>query len=227
MKRSFINAEIAKFIELCDKYCFRLPPFAFFTPDEWKTKGPEYDEIRDNALGWDITDFGSGDFMKIGLTLFTLRNGNLKNPEYQKPYAEKIMRVYEGQVTPYHFHWNKMEDIINRGGGNLVIQLYSATEDDKFSNEDVEVHVDGRRYKIPAGGKVILTPGESITLLPRQYHQFWAEPGSGVCLVGEVSKVNDDNTDNRFYEPTGRFPEVEEDEPARFVLCNEYNKFIQ
>ena len=69
-----------------------------------------------------------------------------------------------------------------------------------------------------------MTPGESITLLPRQYHKFWAEPGAGVCLVGEVSKVNDDNTDNRFYEEVGRFPEIEEDEPARFVLCNEYHK---
>ncbi|MGI6202432.1 MAG: D-lyxose/D-mannose family sugar isomerase [Eubacteriales bacterium] len=224
MKRSFINAEIQKFIELCDKFCFKLPPFAFFTPEEWKTKNHEYDEIRDNALGWDLTDFGSGDFMKVGLTLFTLRNGNMNNPNYQKPYAEKIMRVYENQVTPFHFHWNKMEDIINRGGGNLVIQLYKATDDDEFSTDDVEVQVDGRHYSIPAGGKVVLTPGESITLLPRQYHKFWAEPGAGVCLVGEVSKVNDDNTDNRFYEEVGRFPEIEEDEPARFVLCNEYHK---
>jgi D-lyxose ketol-isomerase len=224
MKRSFINAELQKFAELCDKFCFKLPPFAFFTPEEWKTKNHEYDEIRDNKLGWDLTDFGSGDFMKVGLTLFTIRNGNQNNPAYTKPYAEKIMRVYENQVTPYHFHWNKMEDIINRGGGNLIIKLYNATDDDKFSTEDVQVQVDGRRYSIPAGGTVVLTPGESITLLQRQYHAFWAEPGSGVCLVGEVSKVNDDNTDNRFYEPAGRFPPVEEDEPRRFVLCNEYDK---
>lgn len=224
MKRSFINAELQKFVELCDKFCFKLPPFAFFTPEEWKTKNHEYDEIRDNKLGWDLTDFGSGDYMKIGLTLFTIRNGNQNNPAYIKPYAEKIMRVYENQVTPYHFHWNKMEDIINRGGGNLIIKLYNATDDDKFSTDDVHVQVDGRRYSIPAGGTVVLTPGESITLLQRQYHTFWAEPGSGVCLVGEVSKVNDDTTDNRFYEPAGRFPAVEEDEPRRFVLCNEYDK---
>jgi ABC-type sugar transport system, auxiliary component len=117
-----------------------------------------------------------------------------------------------------------MEDIINRGGGNLVIKLYNSTEDDKFGTDDVQVQVDGRHYAIPAGGTVVLTPGESITLCQRQYHSFWGEPGSGICLVGEVSRVNDDNTDNRFYEEAGRFPPIEEDEPSKFVLCNEYDK---
>lgn len=224
MKRSFVNAELEAFAELCDKYSFRLPPFAFFTPEEWKKKNSEYDEIRINELGWDLTDFGSGDYKKIGLTLFTIRNGNLKNPADVKPYAEKIMRVYENQITPYHFHWSKMEDIINRGGGNLVVKLYNATDDDKFDTNDVLVQVDGRHYYIPAGGTVVLTPGESITLCQRQYHSFWGEPGAGTCLVGEVSKVNDDNTDNRFYEEAGRFPPIEEDEPSRFVLCNEFNR---
>ncbi len=226
MKRSFVNAELHAFAELLDKHCIKLPPFAFFSPEEWKqkfSKNSEYDEIRQNNLGWDLTDFGSGDYMKVGLTLFTIRNGNPKNPADKKPYAEKIMRVYENQVTPYHFHWSKMEDIINRGGGNLIVKLYNSTEDDKFDTTDVTVKVDGRHYTIPAGGTVTLTPGESTTLCQRQYHSFWAEEGAGICLVGEVSKVNDDNTDNRFYEEAGRFPPIEEDEPSRYVLCNEYD----
>jgi len=33
---------------------------------------------------------------------------------------------------------------------------------------------------------------------------------------------NDDNGDNRFYLPAGRFPEIEEDEPPYRLLCNEY-----
>ena len=36
------------------------------------------------------------------------------------------------------------------------------------------------------------------------------------------SARNDDNTDNRFYEKMGRFPEIEEDEPPYRLLCNEY-----
>jgi D-lyxose ketol-isomerase len=34
--------------------------------------------------------------------------------------------------------------------------------------------------------------------------------------------VNDDNADNRFYEEQARFTDIEEDEPAEYLLCNEY-----
>ncbi len=71
----------------------------------------------------------------------------------------------------------------------------------------------------------MLEPGESITLPTRQYHKFWGE-GSRV-LVGEVSNVNDDNIDNRFYEPVGRFPDIEEDEEPLYLLCNDYGKYYR
>jgi len=93
---------------------FALPPFACWSPDEWKGKGPEYDEIRNNQLGWDLTDFGSGDYDRLGLFLFTIRNGNVRNLS-GKTYAEKLLIVKGGQVTPYHYHKAKMEDIINKG----------------------------------------------------------------------------------------------------------------
>lgn len=50
-----------------------------------------YKEIKDNMLGWDITDFGHGDYEKIGLLMFTIRNGSLESDEYSKPYAEKLL----------------------------------------------------------------------------------------------------------------------------------------
>ena len=222
MKRSELNKIMREAVEFADKMNFKLPPFAYWSPEEWAEKGHEYDEIRDNMLGWDITDFGSGDFMKIGLLMFTIRNGNFTDPKYVKPYAEKLLIVEEGQITPYHFHWKKMEDIINRGGGNLMIKVYNSTEDGEFADTDVEVMVDGRRYFVPAGSVVCIKPGESITLPTGQYHKFWAEGGK--TLVGEVSKVNDDRVDNRFYEPTGRFPEIDEDEAPLYLLGNEYPK---
>ncbi len=224
MKRSTINNLIKENVAFLEKMNFKLPPFAFWTPAEWADKGAEYDEIRDNMLGWDITDFGSGDFDKVGLFLFTIRNGNIHNPKYNKTYAEKLLIVNENQVTPYHFHWHKAEDIINRGGGNLVVKLYNSTEDEKFADTPVTVNVDGHEYQIEAGGIVILKPGESITMQRGQYHSFWGEPGKGKVLVGEVSMVNDDNADNRFYEPAGRFPKIEEDEPVLYYLCSEYPK---
>jgi D-lyxose ketol-isomerase len=173
-------------------------------------------------LGWDVTDYGRGDFDRVGLLLFTLRNGNLKNPKYSKPYAEKMLISKVGQLSPNHFHWHKTEDIINRDGGTLMLQLWNATPGEELAGTEVSVRVDGRHFVIPAGGKVFLKPGESITLTPGTYHLFTAEDEK--VLAWEVSMVNDDLTDNRFYEPQARFTDIEEDEKAKFLLCNEYPK---
>ena len=223
MKRSEINAVIRKFEALLSKYSFALPPFLSWTPEQWQDKGHEYDEIRDNMLGWDVTDYGMGQFDTLGLALITIRNGNVHNPKYTKCYAEKIMMCDEGQLSPMHFHWNKMEDIINRGGGVMLIRVYNSTPDEDLDRENpVHVHMDGQELVVPAGTQVRVAPGQSISIQPYMYHDFEVEPGTGPVLIGEVSQCNDDNTDNRFYEPVGRFPAIEEDEPPYRLLCNEY-----
>lgn len=223
MKRSEINQCIKDMEKLIEEYRFALPPFCRWTPEEWKEKGSEYDEIRDNMLGWDITDYGLGKWNEVGFALITLRNGNQKNPEkYKKVYAEKLLMLKEGQHSPMHFHWNKSEDIINRGGGTLIIHLYNDNGDGELDDTDVLVHSDGREYYVKAGTGVELQPGESITLWPHQYHDFDVKTGTGDVLIGEVSMCNDDTTDNRFYEEVGRFPEIEEDEEPYRLLCNEY-----
>lgn len=227
MKRSKINACIREMEELAERHGFRLPPFCNFTPEEWLEKNREYDEIRDNMLGWDITDYGLGDWDKVGFALITLRNGNQNNPKYKKVYAEKLLMLKEGQHSPMHFHWNKSEDIINRGGGILIIHVYNDKGDGSFAETDVLINSDGRSYYVPAGTGVELKPGESITLWPHQYHDFDVKPGTGDVLIGEVSMCNDDNTDNRFYEEIGRFPAIEEDELPYRLLCNEYPKAVE
>jgi D-lyxose ketol-isomerase len=222
MKRSELNGIMRNAVKFAEKMGFALPPFAYWGPKDWETKGKEYDEIRDNMLGWDITDFGSGDFHKIGLLMFTIRNGNFNDNKYMKPYCEKLLIVEEEQITPYHFHWKKMEDIINRGGGNLLVQVYNSTEDEKLADTPVQISMDGRNYTAPAGTIVRVTPGESITLSPGMYHKFWGEKGTGTILVGEVSKVNDDRVDNRFLNREGRFPAIEEDAEPLYYLYTEY-----
>ncbi|MBR4026561.1 MAG: D-lyxose/D-mannose family sugar isomerase [Lachnospiraceae bacterium] len=222
MKRSKVNEAIREMEQMIDRQGIEIPPFCRWTPEEWATKDHEYDEIRDNKLGWDITDYGLGDFDKIGFSLITIRNGNKNNPKYTKPYAEKLLMIREGQMSPMHFHWYKMEDIINRGGGNLIITVYNSTEDGKLADTDVTIHSDGRCYTVRAGEQVCLTPGESITITPYMYHDFHVEEGTGAVLLGEVSMCNDDENDNRFYEPVGRFPAIEEDENAYRLLCTEY-----
>lgn len=225
MKRSEINKALKEMEAMIKDYRFALPPFCDFTPDEWKEKDHEFDEIRDNMLGWDITDYGLGRFDEVGFSLITLRNGNPKmSKKYPKPYAEKLLYIKEGQMAPMHFHWYKMEDIINRGGGNVLIRVYNSTSEGEFADTDVTVHCDGRAYTVPAGTQIKLKPGQSITVFQNMYHDFELEPGTGPVLLGEVSMCNDDEHDNRFKEPIGRFPEIEEDEPPYRLLCNEYPK---
>ena len=222
MKRSRINQVIKDMEALAKENGFHLPPFCSWTPEEWDEKGHECDEIRDNKLGWDITDYGLGRFDEVGFALITLRNGNVKmTDQYPKPYAEKLLMVKEGQMAPMHFHWNKMEDIINRGGGNVLITVYNSTAEGGLADTPVIVHMDGVRKCVPAGTKIRLTPGESLTVTPYLYHDFHVETGSGDVLLGEVSMCNDDENDNRFYEETRRFPQIEEDEAPYRLLCTE------
>ncbi|MFP4579769.1 MAG: D-lyxose/D-mannose family sugar isomerase [Candidatus Sumerlaeia bacterium] len=224
MKRSEINALMQQAKDFFQEHHFLLPPWAFWSPEQWKGKAEACAEIRDNMLGWDITDFGSDDFEKKGLLLFTIRNGNPNKDS--KVYAEKIMIVREDQETPWHFHWKKMEDIINRGGGTLVIDLYNSDENERFSSAPVQVKIDGVLHEVQPGGQVELAPGESICLYQGLYHRFYAKPGEGWVLTGEVSQVNDDTTDNRFYEAIGRFPEIEEDEAPMHLLVGDYPKYM-
>ncbi len=224
MKRSEINHILRSAKAFMGEKQFILPPWADWNVSNWRTNRENAGEVIENMLGWDITDFGSGDFIKRGLFLFTIRNGKFNVDK--KTYAEKIMIVEENQETPMHFHKAKMEDIINRGGGNLVIELYNATPDKKFDSSPVHFKTDGIKRTVAAGGKVVLTPGESICLEQGMYHRFYGEHGKGKILVGEVSMVNDDTADNFFYEPVGRFPVIEEDEQPLHLLVSDYEKFI-
>jgi len=224
MKRSEINSLLVSSIEFLEKMNFKLPPFAFLNAEDWKGQYQNFSGIIDNMLGWDLTDFGRGDFHKFGLLLFTIRNGNIKMNK--KPYAEKIMIVEEMQITPMHFHWSKMEDIINRGGGNLVLDLYNSDKEEQFSSEPVTVAIDGIMKTVKPGGSIILTPGESICLDHGVYHRFYGEKNKGKVLVGEVSAANDDVNDNHFIEKTGRFPVIIEDEKPVHLLVTDYLNYV-
>ena len=135
------------------------------------------------------------------------------------------MMVGVDQITPMHFHWHKTEDIINRGGGDLVIQLYNATPDETLADTDVTISTDGVQRTVKAGDTVVLKPGESITLPAYCYHKFWG--ANDAVLVGEVSAVNDDDRDNRFYEALPRYSTIEEDEPSYRLLCTDYPDYYQ
>ena len=223
MKRSQINQILQSAQAFFTQHQFHLPPWASWTEADWQGQGEACREVVDCQLGWDITDFGSGDFAQRGLTLFTVRNGKAGS-SYGKTYAEKIMVVDDGQETPLHFHFQKAEDIINRGGGKLLLQLWNSDGQGEKADTPVSVSIDGVRRTLEAGAVVSLAPGESICLTRGLYHRFW---GEGKVLVGEVSQVNDDFSDNRFYEDVGRFPSVDEDEAPWRLLVSDYAEKIR
>ena len=227
MKRSRINEIIREADAFIRSFGYVLPPFAHWTPEEMKARRAEISPIVERRMGWDITDYGQGRFDEIGLFLFTVRNGIADDLRRGRGmlYAEKIMISRRDQLSPMHRHYTKAEDIINRGGGRLVLELFMPDADGRIDPEtEVSVPVDGLIRRLPAGGHLALEPGESVTLLPGVWHAFRGEGGD--VLIGEVSTVNDDLSDNWFRDPIGRFSEVEEDEPPFRLLVSDYDRAL-
>jgi D-lyxose ketol-isomerase len=228
MKRSRVNEIMQEADSFIRSFGFLLPPFAYWSPETFERNLSNARGIVDARLGWDITDFGKGTFDETGLFLFTVRNGNQADLPTGRGmlYAEKIMISRQDQVTPMHRHNIKGEDIINRGGGTLMLELFMPDAEGNIDRKaEVTVPTDGVIRTLPAGGKLRLEPGESVTLLPGVWHTFWGE-GADV-LIGEVSTVNDDLTDNVFAEPIGRFAEIEEDEAPMHLLVADYDTWLK
>jgi len=226
MKRSEINAAIVWAKDLLKKNNITLPALAYWSMDDWKAKADQIDTVRKVMLGWDISDFGSNNFAELGAVLYTVRNGMMDDPTVGVPYCEKYIIMKEGQRLPKHYHVFKTEDIINRAGGVLRVFLWNADPVDGHQlDTDVTVWMDGVKHTFAAGEPIDVLPGNSITLPPYVAHIFGPKPGCGELVCGEVSKVNDDNTDNYFLEPTARFADIVEDEPRLHPLCNEYEIF--
>ena len=225
MKRSEINALIGWAKDFLARNNIRLPALAYWSPEELRRRNARLDAVRKLELGWDITDFGSNDFATVGAVLYTVRNGLADDPTVGVPYCEKYIVMKDGQHIPNHYHVFKSEDIINRAGGDISIRLWNADKTSgKMLETDVHVMMDGIEHVFRAGEEIVVRKGESITLSPYIAHVFGPKPGTGDGIIGEVSKVNDDHTDNYFLEPIARFADIEEDEPPANLLCNEYNK---
>lgn len=221
MRRSEINHIIRQADGFIRSFGYKLPPFAYWSAQLLVDRRPK--GIVDARLGWDITDYGQGRFDQLGLFLFTIRNGSPADLARGRGmlYAEKIMISRKDQLSPMHRHVIKAEDIVNRGGGKLVLELFNSTDNGEIDRHgEVVVPTDGVLQTLPAGGLLKLDPGESVTLLPGIWHAFWAEDKD--VLIGEVSTVNDDQSDNIFAEPIDRFSIVEEDEEPLHLLVSDY-----
>jgi D-lyxose ketol-isomerase len=227
MKRSRINEIIREADAFIRSFGYVLPPFAHWSPAEMQARRGGIDMIVERRMGWDITDYGQGRFDELGLFLFTVRNGLAADLAKGGGmlYAEKIMISRKDQLSPMHRHYLKAEDIINRGGGKLVLELFMPDKEGAIDPmAEVSIPVDGMIRRLPPGGLLKLEPGESVTLLPGVWHAFWGE-GADV-LIGEVSTVNDDMADNWFRDPIGRFSTIEEDEAPLHLLVSDYQNLL-
>ncbi|PTV97557.1 hypothetical protein C8J27_101673 [Rhodobacter aestuarii] len=227
MKRSEINEIIRDADRFIRSFGYILPPFAYFSPAEMQARRGEIEGIVSARLGWDITDYGQGDFANLGLFLFTTRNGRAEDLARGSGmcYAEKIMISRHNQISPMHRHVVKAEDIINRGGASLAIEMFASDAAGQIDpGAEVLVACDGVTKRLAAGEVLYLSPGESVTLMPGNWHKFWGEGGD--VLIGEVSTVNDDRTDNIFREPIGRFAQIEEDEDPLYLLVSDYEAWL-
>jgi D-lyxose ketol-isomerase len=221
MKRSEVDQAIEHAIGFFQAMSFSLPDYAYWSPADWLSNRTEMAEVLDLGLGWDVTDFGSGNLKSVGRTIFTLRNGR-GNLEYPKTYAQKVMYLPEGQKSIVHHHRSKMEDIFNQGGGNILVALWPVASGGGPSSGKLELSVSGRKTQVMDGGPIRLAPGNWVCIPPYTYHQFWAEEGHGAVLSTEISSVCNDFADNIFWPAGVRFPPIDEDTPARYVLCHEY-----
>jgi D-lyxose ketol-isomerase len=222
MKRSEINAVLRDADDMIRRFGHVLPPFAHWGADELARRLPDWPGVLEGRLGWDVTDYNRGDFARMGLTLFTVRNGRAADLAAGRGmlYAEKYLISRRDQLSPMHHHKVKAEDIINRGGATLAVRVYASTPEGGIDETaPVDLRTDGRERRCAPGETLTFAPGESITLMPGVWHAFWGEGGD--VLLGEVSTVNDDLTDNYFAEPLPRFPVVEEDEaPWRWCVAD-------
>lgn len=228
MKRSQINQILADAAAFIAQHGQHLPGFANWSPEDLVARvRSDARQIMDRRLGWDITDYGAGRFDEMGLFLFTTRNGDLSERDSGTGmlYAEKIMISRRDQLSPMHTHVHKVEDIINRGGATLAIELFGSDDAGNFAQDrGCTVACDGIARTVAPGDKLMLAPGESVTLRPGDWHAFWGEGGD--VLIGEVSTVNDDLTDNIFREPIGRFATIEADVVPTHLLVSDYDEWV-
>lgn len=222
MKRSKIDSVIDEAHAAFSRHGLRLPPFARWSPGEWRARGDDTLAMRHSFLGWNVVEFIEDGFDRSGIAVFTTRMGDHRALPTGRGrlYGEKAILVAAGQRVPYHYHVVKTEDFINRGGGALAIDLVRVDTDGRPVGGEITLDCDGIAVVLPSRATVRLQPGEGITLDPYVAHAFRAEGEAVVCA--EISLANDDATDNHFLEPLPPHEPIEEDVPARHVVVADY-----
>jgi len=235
MKRSEINAAIARSIRNAKQFGVGLPKWADWTPSQFDVTAAA--GIRDQQLGWKVVDFGVGDFENCGLVVLSLcaplvdQSGAPHTTPQQlgsnaypvTGFARKFLFVQAGQTEPHHFHRQKQrKEVTVVAGGSVRFELAWAESDTALSNKPVDVQVDGIWHHLPAGGVIVLNAGETITL-PGELSHIISVPAGGLdVILLETCTANNNNIDNIFPFMTPTSQPVDEDEEVRYQLLDEH-----
>ncbi len=97
-------------------------------------------------------------------------------------YAEKLLISRQDQLSPMHTHIIKSEDIINRGGATLIIELFGSDADGSCSSDK------GGMVLCDGSGTPLWAGREAGSGSGRKCH---AEPGRLACLLGRGRRCAD------------------------------------
>ena len=225
MKRSGINKQIGEAINIIEKSGIVLPYHAHWSLGSWYQNRNLAEELRKRAIGWNITDFGSGNFSKTGVILYTPSNG-IFDPVTNKPidqtYAHRYFILRDGQEIMTEHHQTKIEDIIVFAGAQLKVEVHNVGPNEELDREkEVKIMRNGIWESYTPGTVITLVPGERIRFEPRHYHRPCGH--GGTVLIEEVSMVTDDLKESRHLpeEKPMAFAQIEEDEQPIYLLCTE------
>ncbi|PYE85656.1 D-lyxose/D-mannose family sugar isomerase [Pseudoroseicyclus aestuarii] len=225
MRRSRINTVMAEAAEVVRSQGLHLPPWAWWSPAEFMARRDSARGVIEAGCGWEVTDYGTGDFDRSGLVLFTLRNVTPADRAQGTGYAERLLVSRQDQLSPMRSHTHGAGDIINRGGAALVVELYGSDDRGGFAKgRGGRVLRDGIACDFAPGDRIRLQPGESLTLRPGDWHAFWGEGGS--VLIGTVSTAGDTAGDTLFRDEIGPFGPVEEDASPEHLLVSDYRSWL-
>lgn len=235
MKRSEIDSAIERAINSAKKFGVALPVWIEWHPHQFEKNA---DGIKHQKLGWKVVDFGVGDFEHCGLVILVIcsplvdehgepltKPSNIGNHEYPlTSFSRKYLFVQAGQTEPHHFHRQKArKEVSVLAGAPVRFELAWAENDTTLSDRNVDVAVDGIWHHIPAGGSVMVNPGETITLPGNLSHIISVAEGGPDTIMMETSTANNDRSDNIFPFMTPTSKSVIDDVSARYQLLDEHS----
>ena len=200
-------------------------PNVFSHTDTWNLMVPKYVKgiEKDATFKFVISEEGQLLFLDANPGLSPLTSLVYNNNDYYKTGKGKYLAPVIAAIKAgaYRFRGPFID------ADTMLYNIMWPNMDALIHKQVTTVSIDGVRTKVPPGGIIVLAPGDSVCLPQRLYHKFWGREGTGTVLVGEVSRVNDDYVDNKFFEKAGRFPTIEEDEPPLHLLYDDYRKYYR